>query len=162
MRTISDPEPATEWKRGRRYQRRMNRRQSLLALFAAAPVAAGGVAHAAGKEEGDAKIDTKVLDLSGVVFPIVREGRLVHYLFSSVRIELTDKGNQEAVRQRAHFARDAIIRAVHRTDVSDKADPRKLDRAAAQRVLTAAIEEGLGAGTVRGLIIAPENVLPIR
>lgn len=140
----------------------MNRRQSLFALFAVAPVAAGAPAEAAGggaSASPDTQVDRRIMEINSVVFPVVRERRLVNYLFTSARIELTERGDQPAIRERSHFLRDSFVRATHRVDLSVPSDPLKLDRAAAVRVLMAAAEEALGPGCVRAIELAPESVL---
>jgi hypothetical protein len=55
------------------------------------------------------------VDLSPVAIPIVADGRLVNYVFVSVRILLTSSANAGKWRSREPFFRDALVRAAHRT-----------------------------------------------
>jgi len=107
----------------------MHRRQILAALpllFVAGPVLAS---------EEPKKADTQYVDLSPVALPIVVGGRLVNYVFCSLRVNLTPSADAAAIRTKEPRFRDAIVRAGHRTPFTLATDYTKVDEARLKAVL---------------------------
>ncbi len=90
----------------------------LIAALAAAP------ALAAEPKKPDAN---QSVDLSPVALPIVIDGRLVNYVFVTVRIVLNFGANGEALRLKEPYFRDALVRAGSRTPFIDPTDYSRLD-----------------------------------
>jgi hypothetical protein len=57
------------------------------------------------------------------------------------------------MRDRAHFLRDSLLRASHRSVLADATDDMKLNYGAARQVFWAAAGEALGAANIKKLTI---------
>jgi hypothetical protein len=95
-----------------------------------------------------------MMEAAYIAVPVVREGRLVNYLFVTLRIDIANGVDLWRTRERAHFLRDSLVRAAHRTDLVDPARDDQLNRPAALAVFRAAAQEALGARAVRAITIA--------
>ena len=118
-----------------------------LAVAAAAP-AATSAAEAAKETASD-----RQMVASNVVTPVVRDGKLVNYLFVTVEVDFTDGANALKVRDRAHFLRDALLKASHRTLLADPARDDQLNKPAAEAVFRTAAIEALGASNVKSVTV---------
>jgi hypothetical protein len=128
----------------------------VLALAPPSALAASAPAAAAKTEEVGA--DRKVV-APNVVTPVVREGKLVNYLFVTVEVELADGANVMQLRDRAQFLRDSLLRATHRAALADPADDKRLNYAAAKPIFVAAANEALGASNVKKVNIGTVDSL---
>ena len=132
------------------------RRAFAAALIASTLLAGHGAAHA--QPAANAEADSaRTMDAAYIAVPVVREGRLVNYLFVSVRIDIAPNVDLWRTRERAHFLRDALLRAAHRTPLADAAHADQLHRPAALAAFRAAAQQALGAGAVRGVTIVAVN-----
>ena len=86
----------------------------------------------------------KSVEMSAIVFPVIIEGRLENYLFANARIVVADGKNTWKYREKAHFVRDAILRATHKVSVHLDSDPSRLDLAKAEKVCLEAANEAVG------------------
>ena len=86
--------------------------------------------------------------------PVVRDGVLMNYLFVSVRVEIANGVDLWRTRERAHFLRDALVRASHAHDLSHPNDPNALNEPAAIAAYRAAAIAALGERAVAGVSIA--------
>ena len=75
------------------------------------------------------------MDLATTALPVVWQGRLINYVFVSVRLNL--RANVDALAQRAKepYFRDALVRAAHRKPFTRLDDFKRLD----DRALAAAM-----------------------
>lgn len=126
-------------------------------LLAGLANASGGGGGSTGKEKGaegeEAAASSRSMDAPYLAVPVVRDGQLVNYLFVSIRIEIAPGVDLWRTRERAHFLRDALVRASHANDLSDPADNNALNDARAIAVYRAAAVEALGAQAVGGVSI---------
>lgn len=123
---------------------------TLLAGLASA-TGAGEKAEAKG-EEGE-ELSSRSMDAPYLAVPVVREGQLVNYLFVSIRVEIAGGVDLWRTRERAHFLRDALVRASHAHDLSHPADANALNEARAIEVYRAAAVQALGERAVSGVSI---------
>jgi hypothetical protein len=94
-------------------------------LLAAAPVVAlAGVA----KAEENKKVGQYV-DISPVALPIGVNGRLLNYIFTTVRINLAPRADPNKLREKEPYFRDALVRAAHRDPFTLPTDYNRLDQA---------------------------------
>jgi hypothetical protein len=122
-------------------------------LLAGLANASGPSAKAASKgEEGEA-FSSRSMDAPYLAVPVVREGQLVNYLFVSIRVEIGGGVDLWRTRERAHFLRDALVRASHANDLSNPNDPNLLNEARAIEVYRAAAVQALGERAVAGVSI---------
>ena len=126
---------------------------SALALSALAPAAA----HAS-DEPKESSADRQMV-APNIVTPVVRDGKLVNYLFVTVEVDFTDKANALKLRDRAHFLRDALLKASHRTPLADPKADDKLNTSAAIAVFRTAATSVLGAENIKTVSIVAVDSL---
>jgi hypothetical protein len=139
------------------------KRHAVARAIAAAMIAStllAGLASAAGSGEsaetkaGDGEeLSSRSMDAPYLAVPVVRDGQLVNYLFVSIRIEISSGVDLWRTRERAHFLRDALVRASHAQDLADPADPNVLNEARAIEAYRAAAVQALGERAVAGVTI---------
>jgi hypothetical protein len=143
----------------------MNKKHAIARAVAAAMIAStllAGLANASGptakaKEKGEteegAQTSARSMDAPYLAVPVIREGQLVNYLFVSIRIEIAQGVDLWRTRERAHFLRDALVRASHAADLADPHDNNALNEARAIEVYRAAAIQALGERAVGPITI---------
>ncbi|MGE3302253.1 MAG: hypothetical protein AB7M12_03995 [Hyphomonadaceae bacterium] len=131
----------------------MRHRLFALALLALGPALAGAPALAASAKEEKETGGERVIVAPNVVTPVIRDGKLVNYLFVTVQVDLADGANSLKLRDRAHFLRDSLLRATHRVSLASPDRNDTLNTQAALPVLKAAAEEALGAANIKKVSI---------
>jgi len=86
-------------------------RCALIALLFAAVSLGAGPAGAADKEP----LPAPTVLMSPVALPIVVDGRLVNYVFVTLRLGLLPTGDIPRLRAKEPYFRDALVRSAHRT-----------------------------------------------
>jgi hypothetical protein len=139
------------------------KRHAVARAIAAAMLAStllAGLANASGpsekakeEEAGGEQLSSRSMDAPYLAVPVVREGQLVNYLFVSIRIEIAAGVDLWQTRERAHYLRDALVRASHGTDLADPEDNNALNEARALEVYRAAAVQALGERAVSGVSI---------
>jgi hypothetical protein len=133
-------------------------RRAIAAAMIASTLLAG-LAHASDPPakakggEGGEELSSRSMDAPYLAVPVVRDGQLVNYLFVSIRIEITNSVDLWRTRERAHFLRDALVRASHANDLSDPNDTNALNEARAIQVYRAAAAQALGERAVGAVTI---------
>lgn len=131
-----------------------------LLLAVAAPAPAVWAAAEKKSEEGES---ARAMDVLNLVVPVVREGRLVNYVFVNARIQLANGVDPYRTREKGHFLRDALIKAVHRRSIAAADRDDNIDPAATQAVFTATARQILGANAVRSVeILSVSSLRPGR
>lgn len=126
-----------------------------LSLVLALLLLAGPV-QAAGKSKDDAPVGQYV-DLTTLAIPVVKQGRLVNYVFVQTRVNLTAKADVMKLRARAPYFRDALVKAAHREDLSDPKDPTRVDETKLKAALTREAGKVAGAGMVASAEVLFQN-----
>jgi len=124
-----------------------------LALLSAAPAPSF-----ASDEPKEGSADRQMI-APNVVTPVVRNGKLVNYLFVTVEVDFSDQANAIKVRDRAHFLRDALLKASHRSQLADPTQDDKLNMAAATAAFRAAAIESLGAANIKSVSVTAVDSL---
>jgi len=119
---------------------------TLLAGLAAAQPPSHGKAKTKG--EAGATESGRSMDAPYLAVPVLRDGQLVNYLFVSIRIEVPQGVDLWQTREKAHFLRDALVRAGHANQLADANDPNRLNEALAAQVFRAAAVQALGERSV--------------
>jgi hypothetical protein len=122
-------------------------RAMAMAMIASTLLAGLASAEGAGKakeQEGGEQLSARSMDAPYIAVPVVREGRLVNYLFVSIRIEVAQGVDLWRTRERAQFLRDALVRASHANDLADPESNDSLNEARAIEVYRAAAVQALG------------------
>jgi flagellar basal body-associated protein FliL len=129
----------------------MFRRLILCAVFASglagAPRASLASSGAAPAEQSTGQY----VDLASVALPIVYEGRLLNYVFATVRINLAKNADVTALREREPYFRDALIRLAHRRPFTRLDDFTALDEAALRAAFAIEAARIAGPGKVTGI-----------
>lgn len=115
----------------------------LAGLAAASGPSDGGKGKDKGGEGGEA-LSSRSMDAPYLAVPVVRDGQLVNYLFVSIRIEIANGVDLWQTREKAHFLRDALVRASHDDNLADPEDDNALNEARALEVYRAAAVAALG------------------
>ena len=134
----------------------MKKQHAVARAIAAAMIAStllAGLANASGpaakaKPKGEAEgaetTTARSMDAPYLAVPVVRNGQLVNYLFVSLRIEINNGVDLWQTREKAHFLRDALVRASHGNDLTDPNDSNALNETRALEVYRAAAIQALG------------------
>jgi len=156
--------------------RLMNRLETMLqrwsgmllrrALIAAVPLMLLATSAAASEEK---KKDDKApvgqyVDLSPVALPIVVDGRLVNYVFASVRINLVTSANSVKLREKEPFFRDALVRAAHRTPFTKASDYSAIDEAKLSAAMVREATAIAGRGVIKSVVVtsqSPQKRIPM-
>lgn len=143
----------------------MKKQHAVARAIAAAMIAStllAGLANASGpaakseeKSEGaeGSSASGRTMDAPYLAVPVVRNGQLVNYLFVSIRIEIAQGVDLWRTREKAHFLRDALVRASHANDLVDPNDSNALNQARAIEVYRAAAIQALGENAVGPITI---------
>jgi hypothetical protein len=121
---------------------------ALGSLAAASPAAAQPAAEKSAEGES-----ARAMDVLNLIVPVVRNGRLVNYLFVNARIQLSTGVDPFRTREKGHFLRDALLKAVHRRSIADATRDDQIDRAAAQALILEVARQQLGANVARSVEI---------
>lgn len=102
----------------------------------------------AAESSSDETASNKAVDLSGLVVPVELDGKLVNYLFVSIKVVISSKYNQWDVREQAHVYRDKILRVMHKDTVGVEGRPMELDEEKFRRLIKEVFDETLGVESV--------------
>lgn len=130
----------------------MRRLALILAAFAV-PLAAAP-SHAA--EEAKKPV-AQYVDLAPVALPVVLDGRIINYVFVSVRVNLTPGASAPRLQSKEPYFRDALVRAAHRTPFTRYDDYTQLDDAKLKASLYSDATAIAGAGQVASISIMQEQ-----
>lgn len=126
-------------------------------FFTAAALAALCAAPALAAEEKAAPKDVgQYVDLSPVALPIVVDGKLINYVFVSVRVVLTTTANTAKLREREPYFRDALVRAGHRTPFTNSKDYMSIDAARLQATMMREAVAIAGAKDIKAITITSQ------
>ena len=110
----------------------------------------------------DAPTPPATVQLASVALPIVVDGRLINYIFITVKLDLAPGADGSAVRAKEPFFRDALVRAGHRAPFTLATDYMHVDTGRVRaEVLNDAVAI-VGRGVVRNVEIvkqAPQHTL---
>ena len=121
------------------------------ALFVAWATAAGAAVDSA-KPTTDQDIN-----LSPVAVPIIVDGRLVNYVFVTVKVVLAPSVDQLAYRDKEPYFRDALVRAAHRTPFVLRYDYNHIDAARLISVMLREASAITGPNVVRTVVIVEQT-----
>ena len=120
---------------------------SALAALAAAP----------GHAEPPVQNDDQAVTLSPVALPIVVDGRLVNYIFVTVKVMLRPSADQLVLRDKEPYFRDALVRAAHRTPFVLRYDYNHVDVARLRAVMMREAGAIAGAGAIRDISVVEQT-----
>ena len=133
-----------------------------LILAGLALAAAPSIAGAAG---GGAEKKTEAgqfVGVSPVAVPVVVSGKVVNYVFVTVRIELSPSANAPKLREKEPFFRDALVRASHRTPFTLASDYTRIDEAKLKAAMMREAQAIAGPGQVRSIVLVSQQPKSLR
>ena len=131
-----------------------------LALATAAPTPAVFANEAKSSAEAES---ARAMDVLNLVAPVVRNGRLVNYLFINARIQLAPGVDVWRTREKGHFLRDALVRAVHKQSIAAADRDAQINPAATNALISTVARQTLGANAVRSVeILSVSSLRPGR
>ncbi|HET9159783.1 MAG TPA: hypothetical protein VFN88_04155, partial [Caulobacteraceae bacterium] len=94
--------------------------------------------------------------VSPVALPIVVDGKVVNYVFVTVRLDLAPLTNSVKLREKEPYIRDALVRAAHRDPFTLRSDLTKIDEVKLKAFLMRESNTIIGPGVVRGVVIVSQ------
>jgi len=113
-----------------------------LACFAMPAVAA---------EPPPPKVDDQSVKLSPLALPIVVDGRVINYVFVTVKVDLAPSANAIALRDKEPVFRDALVRDAYRTPFVSPGNYNHLDETRLKTVFFQDATGIAGPGQVRAI-----------
>lgn len=104
----------------------------------------------------DAPAPPATVQLAAVALPIVVNGRLVNYVFVTLKLDLAAGADGAAVRGKEPFFRDALVRAGHRTPFVLATDYMHIDAARVRAEVMNDAVGIVGRGVVRNVEITKQ------
>ncbi len=136
----------------------MFRALALVVLLALAAPALASDPHGGGEKSGEAE-SARAMDVMNLIVPVVRGGRLVNYVFVNARIQLAPGTDIWRARDKGHFLRDALLKAVHRQSIVDATRDDAVNGPAAQTLIANVARQVLGPSAVRSVEIMSTSSL---
>jgi hypothetical protein len=100
---------------------------SLLASSFVTPALAAG---------GAAPMKTEpTIPLAPVAVPVTHDGRLVNYIFISIKVVLSPKADLITLSGKEPYFRDVLVRAAHRQNLMAAGDPNRVNEALVRSIL---------------------------
>jgi hypothetical protein len=111
------------------------------------------LAFAAGeKKEGGAPSEADLrIDLSGIGLPVMKDGRVVNFVFIRARIQLNPGLTKADIETREPFIREGLVRSAYRTPLNSGTDYMALDPKRFEAALMREAKTALGANKVRSV-----------
>jgi hypothetical protein len=136
----------------------MQRRALLLTAFAVVLATPAAAAEPTAKPQDDLGVT-----LSPVALPIIVDGRLINYVFATVKVVLKPGVDSIAMREKEPYFRDALVRAGHRTPFVLRYDYNHVDTAKLRTVMMREATAIAGQGAIRDVVVVeqtPQHPVP--
>lgn len=100
--------------------------------------------------------------VSPVGLPVVVDGKVINYVFVTVRIDLAPSANAAKLREREPYFRDALVRAGNRTPFTLSSDYTKIDESRLVAAMTRDAAAIAGAGMIKGVKVVSQAPKSLR
>ncbi len=97
------------------------------------------------------KVEDQAVKLSPLALPIVVQGRVVNYVFVTVKVDLSPSANAMALQEKEPTFRDALVRDAYRTPFVTPGNYNHLDEVRLKAVFFRDATAIAGAGQVKGI-----------
>src|SRR3954468_7237576 len=91
----------------------------------------------------------QTIALEAVALPIIVDGRLLNYVFCSIRLDLYPNADGAKVRAKEEYFRDDLVRTGHRTPFVRKDDYTRVDEAKVRAEILRVAPSLVGPGVIR-------------
>lgn len=129
-------------------------RRLALALALTVTSLAAAPLHAA---EEAKKTGGQYVDLAPVALPVVLDGRVINYVFVSVRVNLRPSADAQKLQSKEPYFRDALVRAAHRAPFTRYDDYTQLDDAKLKASLYSDATAIAGPGQIASISIMQQQ-----
>lgn len=122
-------------------------------LAAVLSMAAFAPARAAEEKKGGSapsEADLR-LDLSGIGLPVMRDGRVVNFVFIRARIQMNPGLTKADIEAKEPFIREGVVRSAYRTPMNSGSDYMAVDPKKFEAVLMREAKAALGADKVKSV-----------
>jgi len=99
----------------------------------------------------------QTIALQAVALPVILDGRLINYVFCSIRLDLYPNADGAKVRNKEEYFRDDLVRMGHRTPFTRKDDYTKIDDAKVRAEIMRIAPGLVGPGVVRSATIIKQT-----
>jgi len=103
------------------------------------------------------KAAPRTIALEAVALPIIVDGRLLNYVFCSIRLDLYPNADGAKVRAKEEFFRDDLVRTGHRSPFTRKDDYTKVDEAKVKAEVMRIAPTLVGPGVIRSASIIKQS-----
>ena len=134
----------------------MRRRVFIAASLIVAALASARAAPSLAAEPAKPDVD-QAINVSPVAIPIIVDGRLVNYVFVTVKVVLTPSADPLAYRDKEPYFRDALVRAAHRTPFVLRYDYNHIDVARLTATLQRDAVAITGPNVVRSVVVVEQT-----
>ena len=129
----------------------------IIACLALLPLAGGGayLLLSASNHQGGESFETipSYVEMESLAAPVMRKGRLSHYIHIVVTLEVADRDKIEGVEGRIPALRDAFLRELYRAPVAGQGEYSNFDLKAAKSRLLEVAREVVGEGLVSDVLV---------
>lgn len=133
-----------------------NRHRRLIVLLGAGLLLTPWTAQGAEKK-AEGPPASQYIDISSVPLPVVKDGRLINYIFVAVRVNLKPGANAMKLREKEPYLRDALVRAAHAQPFTLATSYTKLDEDKMRAAVDASARRLLGPANVMGIVISSQT-----
>ena len=127
----------------------------VLALLAAPAIYAAGPAAAA-EAPKSGKASGQYVDMSPVGVPVIWRGRLVNYVFVTLRLTIRPGVDVMKLREKEPYFRDALVRLAHRSPLNPPNDFTRVDEPALKTKMLAESARIVGPGQVTSVQVVTQ------
>jgi hypothetical protein len=132
------------------------------ALAAALILALASAPAVASEPKSKSEESGQYVAVSPVGLPVVVGGKVINYVFVTVRIDLSPTANAAKLREREPYFRDALVRAGNRTPFTLATDYTKIDEKMLIAAMTRDAVAIAGPGAVRGVKVVSQAPKSLR
>jgi len=132
------------------------------ALAAALILALASAPAVASEPKSKSEESGQYVAVSPVGLPVVVGGKVINYVFVTVRIDLSPTANAAKLREREPYFRDALVRAGNRTPFTLASDYTKIDEKRLVAAMTRDAVAIAGPGAVRGVKVVSQAPKSLR
>ena len=134
----------------------------LAIILLTVPLTGPGPAAASGKKAPEAGVSDGGFNLVPVAAPVIIDGRVVNYVFVTLRLVPSAPDKASQLKQKEAFFRDALVRAAHRTPFIVPGDYNTVDEARICAAMLAVSPSIAGRGLVRQITVAKQQAKNLR
>lgn len=99
----------------------------------------------------------QTIALQAVALPVIVDGRLINYVFCSIRLDLYPNADGAKVRAKEEYFRDDLVRMGHRAPFTRKDDYTKVDDARVRAEIMRIAPGLVGPGVIRSATIIKQT-----